>query len=118
MTRIGHVIPDCGDIDSSTARSALEHRAYTPLNHRTFSQWTSRWGGTQHESGSASFGIKLSFPLATEALPPRGPLHGRILRNFEQQLSQPLVTSVPADAWMPVCNDFDDGRRKIGVNDS
>jgi predicted TIM-barrel fold metal-dependent hydrolase len=55
--RIDAVIPDCGDIDSSAARSALEHRAYTPLNHRTFSQWTSRWGGTQHESGSASFGI-------------------------------------------------------------
>jgi hypothetical protein len=52
------------------------------------------------------------------SLPPRGTVPGRILRNFEQQLSQPLVTSVPADARMPVCNDFDDGRRKIGVNDS
>jgi hypothetical protein len=39
------------------APSALEHGAYTPLDQRTFLQWICRWGGTQRESGSASFGI-------------------------------------------------------------
>jgi hypothetical protein len=33
-----HLIPDCGDTDSSAARSALEHGAYIPLDHRTFLQ--------------------------------------------------------------------------------
>jgi hypothetical protein len=32
------LIPDCGDTDSSAARSALEHGAYIPLDHRTFLQ--------------------------------------------------------------------------------
>jgi hypothetical protein len=51
------LIPDCGDTDSSAAPSALEDGAYIPLDHRTFLQWMSQWPRTQHESGSASFGI-------------------------------------------------------------
>ena len=58
-----HVIPDCGDTDSSAAPSALEDGAYIPLDHRTFLQWMSQWPRTQHESGSASFGIR---PLVAE----------------------------------------------------
>src|SRR5260370_9544434 len=59
------LIPDCGDTDSSAAPSALKHGAYIPLDHRTFLQLTSRWGRTQHESGSASFGINRGkFPLS------------------------------------------------------
>ena len=50
-------MPDCGDTDSSAAPSALEHGAHIPLDHRTFLQWTSRWGSMQRESGSASFGM-------------------------------------------------------------
>src|SRR5262245_4597186 len=55
-------IPDCGDTDSSAARSALKHGAYIPLDHRTFLQLISRWRRTQHESGSASFGINRDKP--------------------------------------------------------
>jgi hypothetical protein len=51
------LIPDCEDTDSFAAPSALEHGAHIPLDHRTFLQWTSRWGSMQRESGSASFGI-------------------------------------------------------------
>src|SRR6266436_7385217 len=59
MLRRG-VIPDCGDTDSSAAPSTLEHGAYIPLDHRIFLQWNVPVGRTQHESGSASFGIKHS----------------------------------------------------------
>jgi hypothetical protein len=38
-----------------------EHCVYIPLDHRTFLQWMSRWGGAQHESGSASFGISYEY---------------------------------------------------------
>jgi hypothetical protein len=58
LTDTFEVIPDCEDTDSSAAPSALEHGAHIPLDHRTFLQWTSRWGSMQRESGSASFGIK------------------------------------------------------------
>jgi hypothetical protein len=60
------IIPDCGDTDSSAAPSALEDGAYIPLDHRTFLQWMSQWPRTQHESGSASFGI--SRPLGSPGI--------------------------------------------------
>jgi hypothetical protein len=108
------VIPDCGDTDSSAAPSALEHGAYIPLDHRTFLQWTSRWGGTQHESGSASFVIssrilpKRWIPLPGSAprpasdfegnarsrcrarTPPRDPHH---MKRLVANRSSPLQTS-------------------------
>ncbi len=52
--------------DSSAAPSALEDGAYIPLDHRTFLQWMSQWPRTQHESGSASFGI--SRPLGSPGI--------------------------------------------------
>src|SRR5260370_38758696 len=60
MLRRG-LIPNCGDTDSSAAPSALEHGAYIPLDHRIFLQWNVPVGRTQHESGSASFGITHTF---------------------------------------------------------
>jgi hypothetical protein len=56
---------------TAASPSALEHGAYILLDHRTFLQWMSWWGGTQHESGSASFGIRTFRKPAS--LVPRAP---------------------------------------------
>ena len=60
-----YLIPACGDIDSSAPPFAPEQGANIP-------QRMSRCGLTQRESGSASFGIRLSFCEAscrTQACP-------------------------------------------------
>jgi hypothetical protein len=47
----------CGDVDSWAPSSVREQGADIPLYFRTFLQLDVSKGRTQHESGSASFGI-------------------------------------------------------------
>ena len=51
------LIPNCGNLDSSSPTSALERCAHISLDHRTFLQWMCPLEFTQNESGSTSFGI-------------------------------------------------------------
>src|SRR6516165_7856858 len=56
--RRARLILACGDVDSWAPSSAREQGADIPLYFRTFLQLDVSEGRTQHESGSASFGIK------------------------------------------------------------
>ena len=57
------VILACGDVDSWAPSSAREQGGDIPLYFRTFLQLDVSEGRTQHESGSASFGISADFVL-------------------------------------------------------
>jgi hypothetical protein len=104
------IIPDCGDTDSSAAPSALEDGAYIPLDHRTFLQWMSQWPRTQHESGSASFGISRLLGSPGIAVPtispgtgsaqprPDGVRPGRAARVPAAEFATLVVQR---DCWVP-----------------
>src|SRR5262245_47985470 len=55
--RMKGLIPNCGNLVSSSPTSALERCAHISLDHRTFLQWMCPLEFTQNESGSTSFGI-------------------------------------------------------------
>jgi hypothetical protein len=57
----GGLIPNCGNLDSSSLTSAVERCAHISLDHRTFFAIGVAPEFTQDESGSASFGIRKSI---------------------------------------------------------